>query len=130
MQTLTFLLVGIASISLTVGGIGVMNIMIESVTERTHEIGIRMAVGARRGDIRNQFLIEALTLSFVGGIIGMLLGLVVGYVVTNATGLPFVISPTSLLMPLAISAVIGVAFGLYPAVRASRLDPIEALHSE
>ena len=129
-QTLTFLLVGIASISLTVGGIGIMNIMLVSVTERTHEIGIRMAVGARRMDIRNQFLIEALTLSLVGGIIGMLLGLVVGYVVTNATGLPFVISPTSLLMPFAISAVIGVAFGLYPAVRASRLDPIDALHSE
>jgi len=129
-QTLTFLLVGIASISLTVGGIGIMNIMLVSVTERTHEIGIRMAVGARRSDIRNQFLIEALTLSLVGGIIGMLLGLVVGYVVTNATGLPFVISPTSLLMPFAISAVIGVAFGLYPAVRASRLDPIDALHSE
>ena len=107
-----------------------MNIMIVSATERTREIGIRMAVGARRGDIRNQFLIEALSLSSVGGIIGMLLGLVVGYVVTNASGLPFVISPTSLLMPFAISAAIGVVFGLYPAIRASQLDPIEALHSE
>jgi putative ABC transport system permease protein len=129
-STLTLLLVGIASISLTVGGIGIMNIMIVSVTERTREIGIRMAVGARRKDVRNQFLIEALTLSLVGGILGMLLGIGVGYIVTNSTGLPFVFSLTSLLMPFAISATIGVAFGLYPAIRASQLDPIEALHSE
>lgn len=129
-QTLTVLLVGIASISLTVGGIGIMNIMIVSVTERIREIGIRMSVGARRGDIRNQFLIEALTLSLVGGMIGMILGLLLGFGVTHAFGLPFVVSVTSILMPFIVSATIGVVFGLYPAVRASRLDPIVALRSE
>ncbi len=98
-----------------------MNIMIVSVTERTREIGIRMSIGARPKDIRNQFLIEALTLSLVGGIIGMLLGLLVGYVVTKLTGLPFVISPTSILTPFIVSAAIGVAFGLYPIV-ALRID--------
>jgi putative ABC transport system permease protein len=127
---ITVLLVGIASISLTVGGIGIMNIMLVSVTERTREIGIRMSIGARRSDIRNQFLIEALALSLVGGIIGMILGLTVGYFVNNAAGLPFVVSPTSILMPFLVSAVIGVVFGLYPAIRASRLDPIDALRSE
>ena len=126
-STITFLLVGIASISLTVGGIGIMNIMIVSVTERTREIGIRMSIGARRKDIRNQFLIEALTLSLVGGGIGMLLGLLVGYFVTKATGLSFIVSATSILMPFIVSAAIGVVFGLYPAIRASRLDPIVAL---
>ena len=127
---ITLLLVGIASISLTVGGIGIMNIMLVSVTERTREIGIRMSIGARRSDIRNQFLIEALTLSLVGGAIGMLLGLLVGYLVTNAFTLPFVVSATSVLMPFIVSAAIGVVFGLYPAIRASQLDPIVALRSE
>ncbi len=129
-STITLLLVGIASISLTVGGIGIMNIMLVSVTERTREIGIRMSIGARRSDIRNQFLIEALTLSLVGGAIGMLLGLLVGYFVTNAATLPFVVSPTSILMPFIVSSAIGLFFGLYPAIRASRLDPIDALRSE
>ena len=127
---LTLLLVGIASISLTVGGIGIMNIMLVSVTERTREIGIRMAVGARKQDIRNQFLIEALTLSLVGGVIGMLLGLLVGFLVTHSAGLPFVVTVTSLLMPFVVSATIGIVFGLYPAVRASKLDPIVALRAE
>jgi len=129
-ETITLLLVGIASISLTVGGIGIMNIMIVSVTERTREIGIRMSIGARRGDIRNQFLIEALALSLVGGAIGMLLGLLAGYFVTKLTGLPFIVSPTSILMPFIVSAVIGIVFGLYPAIRASQLDPIVALRTE
>jgi putative ABC transport system permease protein len=126
---LTVLLVGIAGISLTVGGIGIMNIMIVSVTERTREIGIRMSIGARRTDIRNQFLIEALTLSLLGGLIGLLIGLLLGYGITSLTGLPFIVSATSLILPFAVSATIGVTFGLYPALRASRLDPIEALRS-
>lgn len=129
-QVLSFLLVGIAAISLTVGGIGIMNIMLVSVTERTREIGIRMSIGARRRDIRNQFLIEALTLSLVGGIIGMLMGLLIGFGLTHAFQLPFVVSASSVLMPFIISAIIGVVFGLYPAVRASRLDPIVALRTE
>lgn len=129
-QILTFLLVGIAGISLTVGGIGIMNIMIVSVTERTREIGIRMSIGARRKDIRNQFLIEALALSLVGGIVGMILGLLAGLGLTSAFGLPFVVTPTSLLLPFIVSATIGVVFGLYPAIRASKLDPIVALRSD
>ena len=129
-QILTFLLVGIAAISLTVGGIGIMNIMIVSVTERTREIGIRMSIGARRADIRNQFLIESLSLSLIGGIIGMLIGFLLGFVITKATGLPFVISLTSVLLPFLVSAAIGVTFGLYPAIRASRLDPIVALRTD
>jgi putative ABC transport system permease protein len=129
-QTLTFLLVGIAAISLTVGGIGIMNIMIVSVTERTREIGIRMSIGARRSDIRNQFLIEALVLSLGGGVIGMALGLLLGFAITHAFGLPFVITTSSILMPFMVSASIGIIFGLYPAVRASRLDPIVALRTE
>ncbi len=129
-QILTFLLVGIAAISLTVGGIGIMNIMIVSVTERTREIGIRMSIGARRSDIRNQFLIEALVLSLIGGVIGMFMGFLLGLLITNATGLPFVITVVSILLPFLICSIIGIVFGLYPAIRASRLDPIVALRTE
>jgi putative ABC transport system permease protein len=127
---LTLLLVGIASISLTVGGIGIMNIMLVSVTERTREIGIRMSIGARRSDIRNQFLIEALLLCLVGGVIGLGLGLVVGGVMVYFFSMPFVVTPTTVLLPVLVSVAITVVFGLYPAVRAARLDPIEALRTE
>jgi len=126
---LTYLLVGIAAISLAVGGIGIMNIMIVSVTERTREIGIRISIGAQREDIRSQFLIEALTLSLIGGMLGMFIGFLLGFAITSFLGVPFVVTVTSLLMPFVISAAIGVIFGLYPAARAARLDPIEALRS-
>jgi putative ABC transport system permease protein len=129
-QTLAILLIGVAAISLIVGGIGIMNIMLVSVTERTREIGIRMAIGARRRDIRNQFLVEALTLSAVGGVIGILLGLLGGLALTNAFSLPFVISVIAIALAVGVSVLIGVGFGFYPAVRASQLDPIVALRTE
>lgn len=129
-QTLTVLLVGVAAISLIVGGIGIMNIMLVSVTERTREIGIRMAIGARRSDIRNQFLIEALALSVAGGIIGIIIGLLLGLAITQAAGLPFSLNPLPIVLAFGVSAAIGVAFGLYPAMRASQLDPITALRTE
>jgi len=137
-QVLFFLLVAIAAISLTVGGIGIMNIMLVSVTERTWEIGIRMSIGARRRDIRNQFLIEALFMCLLGGTIGLLIGVFVGWLMvgvivlailgSGASGtLPLIITPATLILPFAVSAGIGIIFGLYPAIRASRLDPIAAL---
>jgi putative ABC transport system permease protein len=129
-QTLAVLLIGIAAISLLVGGIGIMNIMLVSVTERTREIGIRMAVGARRSDIRNQFLIEALTLSIAGGVIGIAFGLAGGFALTHAFQLPFVLSLIAVILAVGTSMAVGLVFGFYPAVRASRLDPITALHTE
>ncbi len=128
-RTFTFMIASIAAISLVVGGIGIMNIMLVSVTERTREIGIRMSIGAQRQDIRNQFLIESLALSLLGGIIGLIIGLLIGGGVTHLVGLPFVVSASSLILPFAVSGTIGVVFGLYPAVRASKLDPIVALRS-
>jgi putative ABC transport system permease protein len=129
-QTLAVLLIGIAAISLIVGGIGIMNIMLVSVTERTREIGIRMAVGARRSDIRNQFLIEALTLSALGGLLGIAIGLIGGYALTRAFSLPFVLSLAAIALAVGVSMLIGIVFGFYPAIRASRLDPIVALRVE
>ncbi|MBE3559963.1 MAG: ABC transporter permease [Ktedonobacteraceae bacterium] len=130
MAVLEVLLIGIAAISLTVGGIGIMNIMLVSITERTWEIGIRMAIGARRSDIRNQFLIEALVLCLIGGLIGLILGLLIGRLVVSLSGLPFIITPLSIILPFAVSSVIALVFGLYPAIRASRLDPITAIRTE
>jgi len=129
-QVFTFLLAGIAAISLIVGGIGIMNIMLVSVTERTREIGVRRAVGARRRDILIQFLIESASISLIGGCIGIFLGLTVTFFVTKAVNLPFIISPASVIGGFLFSAGVGIFFGLYPANKASKLDPVDALRYE
>jgi putative ABC transport system permease protein len=120
----------IASVALLVGGIGVMNIMLVSVTERTREIGIRMAVGARSRDVMLQFLIEAIMLTVCGGLIGVALGLVASHAVHLALHWPILISPWAISAAVTSTAVIGIAFGVYPAITAARLDPIAALRSE
>ena len=129
-STMTALLGSIAAISLIVGGIGIMNIMLVSVTERTKEIGLRLAVGARRRDVMLQFLVEALVISLIGGIIGVAFGLVTARALTAVLDWPTEISPATLASAFAIAAVIGILFGYYPARRASRLDPIESLRYE
>jgi putative ABC transport system permease protein len=129
-KTLTTLLAAIAAVSLLVGGIGIMNIMLVSVTERTREIGIRMAVGARAGDIRLQFLVEALTLAVAGGLIGVALGVGMAWRLAASFGWPVLFRPDVVLIAVAFSGLIGVGFGLYPAHKASRLDPIQALRFE
>jgi putative ABC transport system permease protein len=129
-KTMTTLLGSIAGVSLVVGGIGIMNIMLVSVTERTREIGIRLAVGARRRDILLQFLIEAATLSSVGGLLGILAGIGAAQVLSWKNGWPVLISTQPVLVAFAFSAGVGIFFGFYPARKASRLDPIEALRYE
>jgi putative ABC transport system permease protein len=129
-NTLNILIVVIASISLVVGGIGIMNIMLVSVTERTREIGIRMAVGARPRDIRNQFLLEAVVLALMGGVIGVSLGIGMALALGYALNWPVFISPFYVGLAFGVSAIVGVFFGFYPAAKASRLDPIEALRYE
>lgn len=128
--TLTVLLASIAGISLLVGGIGIMNMMLTTVTERTREIGLRKAVGAKRGDITIQFLAEAVTLTFVGGIIGVVLGWVASLAVRNFGNISTEISLISVLLAFGVSAVIGIIFGYYPAWRAAKLNPINALRYE
>lgn len=130
MTTLTSLLGSVAGISLLVGGIGIMNIMYVSVTERTREIGLRMSVGARGIDILNQFLIEAIMLSVTGGIIGVLLGVGISLGIQSLAHLPVVIEPWSIIMSFAVCTFTGVFFGWYPAKKAARLDPIEAIRYE
>jgi putative ABC transport system permease protein len=129
-RTLTTLLMAIAAVSLLVGGIGIMNIMLVSVTERTREIGVRMAVGARARDIQLQFLVEALTLSVAGGLIGVGLGLGVAAWMASAFGWSMLVRPDIILLAVGFSALVGVGFGYYPAYKASRLDPIAALRFE
>ncbi len=129
-QSLEVLLVSVAAISLLVGGIGIMNIMLVSVTERTREIGIRIAIGARPGDVMSQFLIEAVVLSVLGGIVGILLGVIGGVLAANIGSRPFVLDPISVILAFSFSAVVGVVFGFYPAQRAARMDPIVALRTE
>ena len=130
LRTLTILLLSVASVSLIVGGISIMNIMLVSVTERTREIGLRLAVGARPRDIRGQFLIEAATLSLLGGLIGIVAGSVVAGAIATFAGWPILISAASVLIAVCFSAAVGIFFGYYPALRASRLDPITALRFE
>ncbi len=129
-KTLTYLLASVASVSLLVGGIGIMNIMLVSVTERTREIGIRMAIGATEDDVQTQFLIEAVVLSLTGGFIGIALGVGISFLVTNLLGWAVLVSPWAIGTAVLFSMAVGVFFGFYPARKAARLDPIEALRYE
>ncbi|MDH2915438.1 MAG: FtsX-like permease family protein, partial [Gallionella sp.] len=126
-RIMSLLLGAIASVSLLVGGIGIMNIMLVSVTERTREIGIRMAIGARERDILTQFLLEAIIISVVGCFIGLLLGIAGALLVETITGTLVIISFSSVLVAFSVAATVGIFFGFYPARKAARLDPIEAL---
>ncbi len=128
--TLTRLLLAVALVALVVGGISIMNIMLVSVTERTREIGLRLAVGARRRDIRNQFLVEAITLSALGGLVGVALGVGGGVAVAEVAGWPILIQVEAILLGFGSAAAVGVFFGFYPAHKAARLDPIGALRFE
>jgi len=123
-------LIFLVSLSLVVGGIVIMNIMLVSVNERTREVGVRKAIGARRRDILRQFLVEAVTLSAVGGIIGVAGGFVAAAAIARLTPLPYAVKPWSILVSLAATAAVGIFFGLYPASRAARLDPVDALRHE
>ena len=129
-DSMTMMLLAIASISLLVGGIGIMNILLVSVTERTREIGIRMAVGAKRWHILLQFLVEAVILSAMGGLIGIVTGIVGAQTASRFAGWPTIVPPESLVVAFGFSALVGVFFGLYPANKASRLNPIDALRYE
>jgi len=129
-KVMTILLGAIASVSLLVGGIGIMNIMLVSVTERTREIGIRMAVGAKTWDIRLQFIIEALTLSLIGGVAGILFGVSGSKILSSLAGWPTVVSPLSVVLSFGFSGLVGIFFGFYPAYKASKLNPIDALRFE
>jgi putative ABC transport system permease protein len=122
--------IGVAAISLVVGGIVVMNIMLVSVTERTKEIGIRKAIGARRKDILTQFLIEAVTVTAIGGAIGVATGFGLAYVISALIGFPLLVSVASAVLGVGVSSVVGIVSGLWPAWRAAKLDPIEALRAE
>jgi ABC-type antimicrobial peptide transport system permease subunit len=129
-RTLTLLLAAVAGISLIVGGIGIMNMMLTTVTERTREIGLRKAIGAKKRDISVQFLVESVLLTFSSGIIGILLGWLVAYMLEKFASYPIQITWFSIVLAFGVSAVIGIVFGYYPARRAAGLNPIEALRYE
>src|SRR5207248_4891443 len=126
-QVISFLLAVNANVLLLVGGIGIMNIMLVSVTERTREIGIRMAIGATESDVQRQFLIEAVVLSLIGGTIGILFGIGSSFVISSTVGWPVLVSMGAIITAAVFATAIGVFFGFYPAQKAARLDPIEAL---
>jgi putative ABC transport system permease protein len=128
--TMTLLLAAIGGISLLVGGIGIMNMMLTTVTERTREIGLRKSLGAKARDINNQFLVESVTLTFIGGIIGIIVGWVASLLVTKFSGTTTAITSSSVILAFGVSAAIGIIFGYYPAQRASKLNPIDALRYE
>jgi putative ABC transport system permease protein len=129
-KVMTLLLASIAGISLAVGGLGIMNIMLVSVTERTREIGVRLAIGATEGDVQLQFLTEAVVMSLIGGAIGILVGLLAALVLATAAGWPILVSGAAIAGATAVAIAVGVFFGFYPAQKAARLDPIEALRYE
>ncbi|HSJ10675.1 MAG TPA: ABC transporter permease [Longimicrobiales bacterium] len=129
-EVMTLLLAAIASISLLVGGIGIMNIMLVSVTERTREIGLRLALGARGSDVRTQFLVESVVMSVAGGLVGVLAGYAGSFIIGRVTGWSTLIAPPMVILALAFAGAVGVFFGFYPARRAAALDPIEALRYE
>ncbi len=129
-KVLTALLGAVAAVSLIVGGVGIMNIMLVSVTERTREIGTRLAVGAMARDVLLQFLIEAVVLAAIGGVIGIILGLTAGVLATNSFHVPFVFNPSIVILSFTFAAAVGIVFGYFPARRAAQLDPIEALRHE
>lgn len=127
---LTTLLAGIAGISLLVGGIGIMNIMLVTVTERTKEVGLLKAIGAKRRDILTQFLIESVVLTLFGGSIGIVVGIILAFIISQLINVPFIVQISSILLAVGVSTAVGVGFGLYPAQRAAKLSPIEALRHE
>ena len=124
------MLAGVAAVSLVVGGIGVMNIMLVSVTERTREIGVRLALGARASDILTQFLVEAIALSAIGGVIGILFGVAIAWGVARGLHIPFVVPGIAAPIAFVVSVLVGVVFGVFPARRAARLNPLAALRFE
>lgn len=127
---LTGMLAGIAAISLVVGGIGIMNIMLVTVTERTREIGLLKAIGAKQKDILTQFLIESVVLTISGGIVGIVVGVSLSFIITRFAPIPFILEPTSILLAVGVSTIVGLIFGIYPARRAAKLSPIDALRHE
>ena len=129
-STIAGMAVGIVSVFLVVGGVVIMNIMLASVTERTHEIGIRKSLGARRQDILNQFLVESSVLASTGGLAGVIIAWMVAILVRNTTPVPMALPWSSVFIGVGLSAVVGLFFGIYPAQQAARLDPIEALRAE